>query len=93
MCGNRKGAAATMKARKVDVDDDPVESSAHDKNAKRRSTLAKRRNSRFAVNWSLVAANQLFEESQKAGETAAGFLDLASHAFPKNWCGTWRRTN
>jgi hypothetical protein len=79
-----------MKARKVEGDDleDDERGDPADKNTKPRHTLlAKRRNSRFAANWGLVAGNQLLGESQKAGETAAGFLDLAPHAFPKNW---WR---
>jgi hypothetical protein len=40
---------------------------------------------RFAANWRMLAANQLFGESQKAGEIVAGFLDLSPHAFPKWW--------
>jgi hypothetical protein len=68
----------TMKTRKVDDDSEDDETGdPADKNAKRCQTLAKRRNSRFAVNWGLVAGNQLFGESQKAGEIVAGFLDLA----------------
>jgi hypothetical protein len=78
----------TMKAWKADYDSEFDETGdPADKNAKRCQTLAKRRNSRFAVNWGLVAGNQLLGESQKAGEIVAGFLDLAPHAFPKNW---WR---
>jgi hypothetical protein len=76
----------TMKALKVDDDsEDNKMGDPADKNAKRCQTLAKHRNSRFAVNWGLVAGNQLFGESQKAGKIVAGFLDLAPHAFPKNW--------
>jgi hypothetical protein len=78
----------TMKARNVDDDSEDDETGdPADKNAKGRQTLAERRNSRFAVNWGLVSGNQLFGESQKAGEIVGGFLELAPHAFPKNW---WR---
>jgi hypothetical protein len=41
--------------------------------------------SHFAANWRLVAATQLFGESQKAGEIVSGFLDLAPSAFQKSW--------
>jgi hypothetical protein len=63
-----------MEAETADMDVDEVE-------CKRglRSTA------RFAANWRLVALTQLFGESQKAGKVAAGFLDLAPTAFPKNW--------
>jgi hypothetical protein len=40
---------------------------------------------RFAANWRLVAATQLFGESQKAGEIISGFLDLAPSAFRNQW--------
>jgi hypothetical protein len=41
--------------------------------------------SRFSANWRLLAATQLFGESQKAGEILAGFLDLAPSAFRRPW--------
>jgi hypothetical protein len=40
---------------------------------------------RFSANWQLVAATQLFGESQKAGEIITGFLDLAPSAFRNQW--------
>jgi hypothetical protein len=41
--------------------------------------------SRFGANWRLLAATQLFGESQKAGEMVASFLDLAPLAFRERW--------
>jgi hypothetical protein len=41
---------------------------------------------KYAVNWRLLAATQLFGESQKAGEIISGFLDLSHSAFRSNWC-------
>jgi hypothetical protein len=43
--------------------------------------------SRFGANWRLLAATQLFGESQKAGEIVASFLDLAPSAFRERWFG------
>jgi hypothetical protein len=78
-----------MKARKVAGDNSDKEEllDPDHENSKRRNAPAECHKSRFSVNWGLIAANRLFEKSQKAGETVAGFLDLAAHAFPKNW---WR---
>ena len=43
--------------------------------------------SRYAANWQLVAATQIFGESQKAGAIITGFLDLTSGLFRNKW---WR---
>jgi hypothetical protein len=40
---------------------------------------------RFTANWRLLAATQLFGESQKAGEIVTSFLDLAPSAFRRPW--------
>jgi hypothetical protein len=43
---------------------------------------------RFAANWRLLIATQLFGESQKAGEIVSGFLDLALSTFRRRWRST-----
>jgi hypothetical protein len=41
--------------------------------------------SRYKANWQLLAATQLFGESQKASEIVASFLDLAPLVKKKSW--------
>jgi hypothetical protein len=74
-CSN-SGTTTKMQAETVIADNDEVRPSV----SRVGSSVA-----RFGANWRLLAATQLFGESQKAGEIVASYLDLAPSAFRDSW--------
>jgi hypothetical protein len=81
------GSTSCLRRQRFSMPAETVEIAAEEPHAQHYNHRPQLGIEKYAANWRLLAATQLFGESQTAGEIIAGFLDLAPAAFKNNWSG------